>query len=187
MRSPAPPSLTCALVARARAGCARSRLFRADSRQWPDYGDPAKFATNLVRCMDIDSGLSGEDLLRAGFNVMVVAGVVAKAAGLVNVSEAAERFSSALEEYITSKKAEGLQIVMDAYSKLAQLRKPGQPFPVIIIDAANVLAKWGDTAWLKALLRFFVRITKQEGLAHVVLATSDTFLTQWLERGAPIG
>jgi hypothetical protein len=56
---------------------------------------------------------------------------------------------------------------------------------VIIIDEANRLVKWKDEESLDSLLAFFVYITKQEQLAHVILGTSDTFLTQWLESGAP--
>ena len=35
---------------------------------------------------------------------------------------------------------------------------------------------------LQKLLEFFVRVTKQEHQAHVVLATSDYFLASWLSR-----
>ena len=56
---------------------------------------------------------------------------------------------------------------------------------MIIVDEANALMEWEDTKSLNALLKFFVYLTKQEKLAHVILATSDTFLTHWLESGAP--
>ena len=38
----------------------------------------------------------------------------------------------------------------------------------------------GGEQQLKSLLRFFVQITKQSNRAHVVLATSDFFLVEWL-------
>ena len=44
----------------------------------------------------------------------------------------------------------------------------------------------GGQESLKALLAFIVRVTKQEQLAHVVLATSDTFFLQWLEKRASL-
>ena len=82
-----------------------------------------------------------------------------------------------------------LRTITDAYLKLVkdakQKRKEGDPWPVIIIDEANALMEWKDAETLSALLKFFVYLTKQEQLAHVILATSDTFLTQWLESGAP--
>ena len=82
-----------------------------------------------------------------------------------------------------------LQTITDAYLTLVkdakQKRKVGDPWPVIIIDEANALMEWKDAATLSALLKFFVYLTKQEQLAHVILATSDTFLTQWLDSGAP--
>jgi ATPase domain predominantly from Archaea len=81
-----------------------------------------------------------------------------------------------------------LNTIIEAYSKMAkevkQKRAPGDPWPVIIIDEANALQEWEDAKSLKALLAFFVYLTKQEQLAHVVLATSDTFLAEWLESGA---
>lgn len=54
--------------------------------------------------------------------------------------------------------------------------------PTIIIDEANQLQQWkeAETNQLKALLRFFVLITKEAKLAHVVLATSDSFFELWL-------
>jgi hypothetical protein len=82
-----------------------------------------------------------------------------------------------------------LRTITDAYLKLVkdakQKRKVGDPWPVIIIDEANALMEWKDAETLSALLKFFVYLTKQEQLAHVILATSDTFLTQWLDSGAP--
>jgi hypothetical protein len=42
----------------------------------------------------------------------------------------------------------------------------------------------GGESELIRLLSFFVRITKQEKQAHVLLATSDSFLASWLERSA---
>ena len=81
-----------------------------------------------------------------------------------------------------------LQTTIDAYLKLVtdakRSRKVGDPWPVIVIDEANALMKWNDTKSLEQLLAFFVYLTKQEQLAHVILATSDTFLTQWLDNGA---
>jgi hypothetical protein len=83
-----------------------------------------------------------------------------------------------------------LQTITDAYLTLVkdakQKRKAGDPWPVIIIDEANRLMVWKDKESLEQLLAFFVYLTKQEQLAHVILATSDTFLTQWLDLGARI-
>ena len=80
-----------------------------------------------------------------------------------------------------------LHFFMNLYTKFAreakQERAPGDPWPVIIIDEANDMQEWEDAKALSTLLKFFVYLTKQEKLAHVVLATSDTFLTQWLQSG----
>ena len=86
-----------------------------------------------------------------------------------------------------------LQNIMDALIKLVTEAKTARdaagdarPLPLIVIDEANALADWqrSDEVTLRALLRFFVFITKEARLAHVLLATSDTFLTQWLETSA---
>jgi hypothetical protein len=102
-----------------------------------------------------------------------------------------------------------LQTITAAYLKLAEeakeRRKSDDPWPVIIIDEANRLSNWKDKDSLEQLLAFFVFLTKEKQLAHgesgrlveavtrawyltpflaVILATSDTFLLQWLEKGA---
>ena len=59
-----------------------------------------------------------------------------------------------------------LQLVREAKGK----RKPGEPWPVIIIDEANRLTSWKDNEALEQLLTFFVYITKQMQLAHGGLA-----------------
>ena len=59
------------------------------------------------------------------------------------------------------------------------------PFkPVIVIDEANVLLDWHDDPGrkqLKTLLRFFVQSTKEDHLGHVVLASSESFVIDFLE------
>ncbi|BDA41349.1 Uncharacterized ATP-binding protein MJ1659 at C-terminar half [Coccomyxa sp. Obi] len=58
-------------------------------------------------------------------------------------------------------------------------------WPAIIIDEANALTSWTSThpRELMTLLRFFVRITKQQNVAHVLLVTSDYAFIDWLGQG----
>lgn len=58
----------------------------------------------------------------------------------------------------------------------------GPVLPTIIIDEANQLQQWKETEadQPEALLRFFVLITKEAKLAHVVLATSESLFDCWL-------
>lgn len=58
----------------------------------------------------------------------------------------------------------------------------GPVLPTIIIDEANQLQQWRENEenQLDALLRFFVLITKEAKLAHVVLATSESLFEYWL-------
>lgn len=55
----------------------------------------------------------------------------------------------------------------------------------MVIDEANVLTEWQYSSIeqqqaLKALLRFFIRTSKQENLGHVILPTSDYAFIKWL-------
>ncbi|KAL4539599.1 hypothetical protein Ndes2526A_g02626 [Nannochloris sp. 'desiccata'] len=56
--------------------------------------------------------------------------------------------------------------------------------PVIVIDEANDLMDWKEPdplqPELKQLLAFLIGISKQKRQAHVILATSDYFLANWL-------
>ena len=116
--------------------------------------------------------------------LMTVFPSLAKVTGSVMGAELKLEFLKALKKDPQS----ALQTIKGAYLKLAkaakQKRKEGDPWPVIIIDEANLLTRWTDKTSLYSLLAFFVYITKQERLAHVILATSDTYLTRWLESGA---
>ena len=142
-----------------------------------DYLSPAAFSVNLLKCMSNDWQLDASELLRLIFPSSVK--LTGKAAG---VEVSLDNVEQELQREPTS-----LQVIINAYSRLVkeakQKRAPGDPWPIIIIDEANRLQEWEDTKALNTLLAFFVYLTKQEKLAHVVLATSDTFLSQWLQRG----
>ena len=76
--------------------------------------------------------------------------------------------------------------ILEIYQKaLEKTSNEGRPRPPIIIDEANALTSWSTAhpAELAILLRFFVAITKQENMTHVVLMTSDYAFISWLEQG----
>jgi hypothetical protein len=141
---------------------------------------PAAFSVNLVKCVLNDWQLDGKWLLS------VFPSLVEMASSALGADVKVQFLKAELQKDPRT----ALQAIMDAYLKLVkdakQKRKAGEPWPVIIIDEANALMEWKDTESLEQLLAFFVYLTKQEQLAHVILATSDTFLTQWLESGAPL-
>ena len=141
-----------------------------------DYLSPASFSVNLLKCMLNDWQLDASELFKFLFSSVKLA---ASAAG---VEVSLDYLKRELMQEPTP-----LNTIIEAYSKMAkeakQKRAPGDPWPVIIIDEANRLTAWKDKESLEQLLAFFVYLTKEEQLAHVVLATSDTFLTQWLESG----
>lgn len=136
------------------------------------------FATNLLHCMKNDWQLRAEQLASA-----FVPYLSSLASSALGIPVTFDSLKAALEE-----EPAPLQMIMKAYLKLVQdargLHAHGKPWPVIIIDEANALMEWENKSALTALLKFFVYLTKQEQLAHVILVTSDTFLTQWLDVGA---
>jgi hypothetical protein len=139
---------------------------------------PAAFSANMVKCTTNDWQLDDKWLSS-------VFPALSKVAGSAYGAEVKVEF---LRAELQKDPLTALQTIMNAYLKLVkdakQNRKAGDPWPVIIIDEANALMKWKDKESLEQLLAFFVYLTKQEQLAHVILATSDTFLTQWLDKGA---
>ena len=141
---------------------------------------PEAFSENLVTCMQNDWQL-GADSLLALFPAAI------KLAGKVSGVDVTTEF---LKAELQKDPQTALQTITNAYLKLVKdakkKRKAGYPWPVIIIDEANRLMVWKDKESLEQLLAFFVYLTKQELLAHVILATSDTFLTQWLDSSAPL-
>ena len=50
-------------------------------------------------------------------------------------------------------------------------------------DEANKLTAWENQVDVDLLLSFAVAVTRQQQLAHFVLATSDFFFMSWLESG----
>ena len=141
---------------------------------------PEAFSANLIECTTSDWQLDDKWLLSLFPSLANVAGSALGAAVKVEFVKAE----------LQKDPRTALQTITNAYLKLVKeakkKRKAGDPWPVIIIDEANRLMVWKDKESLEQLLAFFVYLTKQEQLAHVILATSDTFLTQWLETGVCI-
>eukprot|EP00898_Chlorokybus_atmophyticus_P005016 jgi/Chlat1/5515/Chrsp360S05332 len=89
-----------------------------------------------------------------------------------------------------------LKSVLAAYSALLdeweRARREGEikakGYPLLVIDEANVIMDWSDDYLtdLKALVRFLIRNTKQEGRAHVILVTSDSAFISWLTQNVGV-
>jgi hypothetical protein len=76
--------------------------------------------------------------------------------------------------------------IISSLTEFLEATRPLPFKPVLIIDEANVLMEWRDDpghTQLKALLRFFVRVTKEDHLGHFVLASSESFVIDFLEKG----
>lgn len=86
-----------------------------------------------------------------------------------------------------------LQDVIDVYMALINLWKQRQldgsledtTPPLLVLDEANKLMMWGDEHQKDRveLMDFFVKITKEKKLCHVVLATSEYAFQGWLSDG----
>ena len=79
-----------------------------------------------------------------------------------------------------------MESIIDSLTTFLEATRPLPYKPVIIIDEANVIMKWSDDPdrkQLEALLRFFVATTKEDHLGHFVLASSESFVIDFLEKG----
>ncbi|KAG7674795.1 hypothetical protein KSW81_006215 [Nannochloris sp. 'desiccata'] len=77
-----------------------------------------------------------------------------------------------------------MESIIDSLTTFLEATRPLPYKPVIIIDEANKLMRWSDDPGhkeLKNLLDFFVKTTKQAHLGHIVLASSEYFLIDFLE------
>lgn len=102
------------------------------------------------------------------------------------------RFMAAMETQIRDAVAEAglgstrIASVLDMYQKtFKRTAKEGHPRPAIIIDEANKLTSWSTAhpEELDILISFFVAVTKEKSMAHVVLMMSDYAFISWLENG----
>ncbi|KAG7674718.1 putative ATP-binding protein [Nannochloris sp. 'desiccata'] len=78
-----------------------------------------------------------------------------------------------------------MESIIDSLTTFLEATRPLPYKPVIIIDEANKLMRWSDDPGhieLRNLLDFFVRTTKQEHLGHFVLASSESFVIDFLEK-----
>ncbi|KAG7672243.1 putative ATP-binding protein [Nannochloris sp. 'desiccata'] len=78
-----------------------------------------------------------------------------------------------------------MESIIASLTTFLEATRPLPYKPVIIIDEANVLLDWHDDpghTQLKALLRFFVKTTKEDHLGHFVLASSESFVIDFLEK-----
>jgi Cdc6-like AAA superfamily ATPase len=76
--------------------------------------------------------------------------------------------------------------IIDSLTTFLEATRPLPYKPVIVIDEANKLMRWSDDPGhrqLKDLLDFFVKITKEDHLGHVALASSESFVIDFLKNG----
>ncbi|KAH7619809.1 hypothetical protein NADE_008093 [Nannochloris sp. 'desiccata'] len=105
----------------------------------------------------------------------------------VKLSSSLPFFKSDLEAELAKelKEDEGkLEPTINKFDKILEALQPLPRKPVIVIDEANDLMDWKEPnplqPELKQLLAFLIGISKQKRLMHVILATSDYFLANWL-------
>ncbi|KAG7673868.1 hypothetical protein KSW81_007051 [Nannochloris sp. 'desiccata'] len=105
----------------------------------------------------------------------------------VKLSSSLPFFKSDLEAELAKELREDegkLEPTINKFDKILEALQPLPRKPVIVIDEANDLMDWKEPdplqPELKQLLAFLIGISKQKRQAHVVLATSDYFLANWL-------
>ena len=79
-----------------------------------------------------------------------------------------------------------MESIIDSLTTFLEATRPLPYKPVIIIDEANKLMRWSDDPGhkeLRNLLDFFVKTTKEDHLGHFVLASSESFVIDFLEKG----
>ena len=90
--------------------------------------------------------------------------------GIVKVSVSSGGDRIALDFKELRKDPTPLKTITSTYLQLAVEQrakaKRDDPWPVIVIDEANALTEWEDKKSLRALLKFFVFLTKEKQLAH---------------------
>ena len=80
-----------------------------------------------------------------------------------------------LTSRVTDPSVPPLAKILEAYNTVFErVAKTGLK-PVLVVDEANRLARWrpDHSAALEQLFCFFIASTKEKGLSHVILATSD--------------
>jgi hypothetical protein len=76
--------------------------------------------------------------------------------------------------------------IIDSLTKFLEATRPLPYKLVFIIDEANKLMRWSDDpdhTQLRNLLDFFVQVTKQKHIGHIVLASSESFVIDFLKKG----
>lgn len=101
------------------------------------------------------------------------------------MSEVTAAFSAMTGTSALSRVLELFQQGLDGSAKQVLSAQRPKQWPALIIDEANVLTSWSSThpRELNTLLRFFVRVSKQQNTAHVLLVTSDYAFIDWLAQG----
>lgn len=109
---------------------------------------------------------------------------------IVSAGQLELSLSSVTEVFDKLKAAPGSPVgsVLNTFYQALQQTFKGRPRPAIIIDEANKLMSWSTThpEELRTLLSFFVAITKEQNVTHVLLVTSDYAFVSWLEEGEHI-
>jgi hypothetical protein len=143
------------------------------------------FTTKLLTCTQEDWQLDGGQLLALLSTQRPPKVGSAKPLSWRGVSAPAaferDTWTDALQEDPHTALCTALRAYVALLQDAKQTRNEGDPWPVFVIDEANALMKWEDAASRET---FLVQVAQQEQLAHVILATGDTILTQWLRSGA---
>jgi ATPase domain predominantly from Archaea len=139
----------------------------------------------------------GKDITSPQQFANAIRDLVTKDAGLIEWWEGVESFLRAINIGVSSQVDLGILFgpvadkppidsIIDSLTTFLEAIRPLPYKPVIVIDEANKLMRWRDDpghTQLRNLLDFFVKTTKEDHLGHFVLASSESFLIDFLEKG----
>jgi hypothetical protein len=138
-----------------------------------DTTSPQQFANAIRKMIDEDAGLKE---WWKGIEKLVKASTVGFSSYQADLGKL---FAPAADE-------PPMDSIINSLTKFLEVTRPLPYKPVFIIDEANKLMRWSDDPdhmQLRNLLDFFVKRTKEDHLGHIVLASSESFVIDFLKKG----
>lgn len=136
---------------------------------------PAAFASTLLQASYELISTSMPDVYRMMTDILNMAPVEINKVGVMTAFLQKLRDSPTPTALLAS--------TLDALTRA--MGSKGRQHAVIVVDECSILTQW-KPEYKKArasLLAFFVRVARQEGLAHVLLVTSESSFVDWIKQG----
>ncbi|KAG5176874.1 hypothetical protein JKP88DRAFT_265307 [Tribonema minus] len=131
-----------------------------------------RFATSFKGSVPLPGDATNEATAKAALKILEDRAAAPKADVPLDLSTVLKVYGEMTAAWERRRKRGGLRVA----KKL--------PWPVLVIDEANKLEKWGEKHQeaLDALISFFIMITKEVHRCHVFLVTSECGFEAWLQQ-----